>query len=77
MKLEVNLPTVIYCDDSNDLAVVETYFTELINKNIKVKELHTPHLGHFTGLIYIGRLTDPENKAFIKKIKEEALNEIS
>lgn len=67
MKLEVTIPRVIY---ANDIDIFKAYFP-LISKDIKVTYVRTKKVyGKICPiLVYVGKLTDPENKAFIKKIR--------
>lgn len=53
IKLDVNIPTRIYCSDYHEFSYIQSCF-KLINKKIKCKELGFEFVtGDYIGLLYI------------------------
>ena len=71
MKIEVNLPVEIVADDYHEFAYVQDHMRKM-NRRITVKEVaFNWEGGNYIGVAYCGRKTDPENKAFIRKLQEK------
>lgn len=69
MKIDASLPTKVVVRDYHEFDQIQDAM-KLLNKGIKVKELGW-HEGGYAGIIYIGRMTDPDNSQLVKKMEKD------
>jgi hypothetical protein len=69
MKVVIDLPIRIDVSDYHEFYELRNHFRQL-NPIIKVKEIGEIG-GYYSGIAYIGKLTDPENARIVTGINEE------
>ena len=62
------LPKVIEVNDYHEFKMAQ-YHINLVDPTVKVKEVG--FAGEYMGIIYRGRLTDPENAKLVTEIKAQ------
>lgn len=68
-KTQLTLPQSIEVSDYHEFDSINDLFKQ-IGLKVKVKEIGF-YDGYYTGIVYTGRLTDPENAKLVKQLKEE------
>ena len=68
MKMEVKLPHIYEVSDYHDFDSLRNIFSEII-RGVKVKEIGFCGT-HYTGIAYVGSLSDPQNAKCMKEVKE-------
>jgi len=68
MKVNIELPAKVEVRDYHDFDDLEEQFRAM-NPQIKVIEIGSSNC--YIGMVYIGRLADPENKQFCKRLEKE------